>query len=79
MISKENSLSALYPNLAKEWHPTRNGNLTPDKLSADSQRIVWWRTTLVGDDGKVCLFDWASTVYNRTHLHMNCPMIPSSN
>ncbi len=30
------------PELAQEWHPTLNGDLTPDKVSAGSARKVWW-------------------------------------
>jgi len=28
-ISKDYSLLIKYPDIAKEWHPTKNGNLTP--------------------------------------------------
>lgn len=28
------------PDLAKEWHPTKNGNLTPCDVSASSGRKV---------------------------------------
>ena len=27
---EQNSLLALYPQIAEEWHPTKNGDLTPD-------------------------------------------------
>jgi len=30
------------PELCKEWHPTKNGSLTPDKISANSNKKVWW-------------------------------------
>jgi len=26
---RDNHLAALYPNIAAEWHPTKNGKLTP--------------------------------------------------
>lgn len=35
-------LSATHPELAAEWHPTRNGDLTPDTVTAGSDRLVWW-------------------------------------
>ena len=39
----ENSFAKIYPNIAKEWHPTKNGNLTPDKFSKGSGFYVWWK------------------------------------
>ena len=35
-------LSLKHPELAKEWHPKRNGNLTPDTVSVLSEDIAWW-------------------------------------
>ena len=40
---KEQSLLAINPELAKEWHPIKNGNLTPDMVFANSGKKVWWR------------------------------------
>jgi Probable Zinc-ribbon domain len=41
-INKTNSIESLYPKLAKEWHPTRNGSLKPSNVSRGSGRKVWW-------------------------------------
>jgi hypothetical protein len=38
-----NSLATLFPDIAGEWHPTKNGDLTPDQLVAGSERKVWWQ------------------------------------
>lgn len=38
-----NSFADLFPEPAKEWHPTRNGTLTPDQVCAASNKLVWWR------------------------------------
>ena len=40
---KNGSLLKMNPALASEWHPTRNGNLTPDMFSSGSNRKVWWK------------------------------------
>ena len=40
---KENSLAIKYPNIAKEWHPTKNGNLTPNSVSYASNKVFWWK------------------------------------
>ena len=39
---KNNSLQALYPEVAKRWHPTKNGNLTPDQVTARSGRYAYF-------------------------------------
>ena len=39
---KENSILTLYPKLAKEWHPTKNGNLMPKHTKPGSNKKVWW-------------------------------------
>ena len=36
------SLADLYPDLAKEWHPTENGTLTPDKVLPHSGIKATW-------------------------------------
>jgi hypothetical protein len=42
-VSITNSLATIDPNLAREWHPTRNGKLTAGDVTSASQRAVWWR------------------------------------
>ena len=41
-ISDENRLSVRHPEIAKEWHPTKNGDLKPDDYSYASLRKAWW-------------------------------------
>eukprot|EP00128_Syssomonas_multiformis_P009377 Colp12_sorted_trinity150504_noHs@10740 len=38
-----NSLLAKHPAVAAEWHPAKNGDLTPDDESHCSQTKVWWQ------------------------------------
>jgi predicted nucleic acid-binding Zn-ribbon protein len=38
-----NSFEDLHPDVAKEWHPTRNGTLTPSQVAAASNKVVWWQ------------------------------------
>ncbi|PKM51952.1 MAG: hypothetical protein CVV02_04900 [Firmicutes bacterium HGW-Firmicutes-7] len=42
-IKFENSLAFKNPNLAKDWHPTKNGNMKPDNVTASSAKKVWWQ------------------------------------
>jgi len=37
-----NDLATTHPKLAKEWHPTKNGNIKPDSLTAGSGKKIWW-------------------------------------
>lgn len=61
----ERSLLALYPNIAAEWHPTRNGDLKPSGVAAHSNRYVWWQ----------CVFghEWEAKINNRTSSLSACP------
>lgn len=38
----ENDLATLFPELARQWHPTKNGSLTPEQVLPGSHRMVWW-------------------------------------
>ena len=31
-----------YPHLVKEWHPTMNGELTPEQIASSSRNNAWW-------------------------------------
>ena len=62
----DRSLSYRYPDIADEWHPTKNGSLTPDKISFGSCHKVWWL-------GK-CGHEWQAIVSNRTRRGTGCPI-----
>ena len=51
------SLAEQYPELAKEWDYTRNGNLTPDQVTPSSRQSVYWKAA----DGHC----WQCSVFNR--------------
>ncbi len=57
--SKQNSLAATCPDIAKEWHPTKNGKLTPDEVTAGSGKIVWWQCTKNNEH------EWEALINNR--------------
>ena len=42
-IPGETDLGTLFPNLTREWHPIKNGSLTPDQVLPGSHQKVWWR------------------------------------
>lgn len=65
-LCKENCLETKFPEIAKEFHPTKNGNLTPKNIIAGSIKKVWW----------ICKenHEWTETVTNRTsNPDYNCP------
>lgn len=37
-----NDLATTRPDLAAEWHPTLNGDLTPESVTRSSGKKVWW-------------------------------------
>lgn len=39
----DKSLAATNPAVAAEWHPHRNGAVTPDQVDADHIMNAWWR------------------------------------
>jgi len=41
-LTKSNSLKYMYPTVASQWHPTKNGKLTPEKITAHSHKKAWW-------------------------------------
>jgi hypothetical protein len=38
----ETSLAATNPELARQWHPTKNGELTADQVRPNKRAKVWW-------------------------------------
>ena len=65
-VDKEfNSFGALYPDIAKEWHPSANGNLTPFEVTAGTAKSVFWLCS------KGHKYD--CSIYNRTKKGVGCP------
>lgn len=60
VVNAQNCLATLKPGLAKEWHPTKNGALTPGDVTPGSDKKVWW----------LCKRDktheWKALIRNRT-------------
>ncbi len=45
-IIRGTALSIAHPDVAKDWHPTKNGSLKPEDVKAKSEQRVWWRCHL---------------------------------
>jgi hypothetical protein len=57
------SFADLYPEVATQWHPTRNGDVTPDHVAAASNKLVWWQCARG--------HEWQATVVSRRE-HGRC-------
>jgi len=42
-VAEDNCLATKFPQVAKEWHPTKNKPLTPKDVTAHSNKRVWWK------------------------------------
>ena len=65
-VCEDNCLATLRKSIASEWHPTKNGQLTPNGVACGSHKKVWWLCERCGNT-------WKTTVANRTHLYHCCP------
>lgn len=64
-INHTNSLASLNPELASQWHPTKNGELTPNDVSCGSDFNAYWICELH--------HDWSATVQQRNKSGSGCP------
>jgi hypothetical protein len=59
-----NDLATLCPEIAEEWHPTRNSELLPTMVTKSSAKIVWWQHY---QDG--IMHEWPTAIANRTGVN----------
>ena len=74
-IPREKSLAAVRPDLLSEWHPTKNGDLTPYDVRPCSEKKVWWY--LPYDDpktGRHFDFEWQAYITHRAK-GIGCPYL----
>lgn len=65
IIEGINDLATKNPALAKEWHPTKNGNLMPSDVAGNSGKTIWW----ICEKGH----EWQATVDSRSQGR-GCPI-----
>jgi hypothetical protein len=67
-VNLESSLEVTHPEIAHQWHPTKNVNLLSSQITAGSSKKVWWK----------CIkgHEWLSPVKSRTHAK-GCPFCTS--
>lgn len=64
-LHEDNSLSTLYPHLAKEFHVQKNGILPTDIIGNASSKRYWW----ICSEGH----EWEAILGNRVRLSSGCP------
>lgn len=64
-VNHTNSLASLRPDIAKEWHPALNCDLTPHDVTCYKNTEAWW----LGE----CGHEWEAVISNRTNMKSNCP------
>jgi hypothetical protein len=60
-----NDLATSNPEIVPEWHPQKNGALTPEQVISGSDRIVWWQCALG--------HEWRASIENRVKKKQCCP------
>lgn len=65
-ITGVDDVATLYPDLAKQFHPTRNGELKLDRLKESSGKKVWW----ICEKGH----EWEAVINTRTKRGYGCPI-----
>ena len=56
-LSQSGSLAENNPEVAQEWHPTKNGELKPTNVTSSSNKRVWWMCLECGNE-------WQTSINN---------------
>ena len=75
-VHQSNCLSTTHPDLALEWHPIKNNNLTPEMFTRGAHQVVWW---LCKNDKS---HEWPASINSRTNIRESgkatgCPLCSS--
>lgn len=69
-MGKRLRLADVHPELASDWHPARNRDITPDDVSPSWRKPVWWRCN--------CGHAYQATVHARVR-GASCPLCIAAN
>lgn len=61
-----NDLATINPKLAGEWHPSKNGELTPYDVTSGSGKRVWWRCPIG--------HEYQARIHDRNSDNTQCPI-----
>ena len=60
MRVKNNNLLAKFPDIAKQWHSTKNKDIKPEDCTSGSEKKAWWQCDKSPDH------EWKAVIYSRT-------------
>ena len=66
VVTDSNNLAVEFPEIADQWHPSKNGDLTPEVVHKGSNKKAWWLC-------RECRHEWEATVSSRTGRRSGCP------
>ena len=68
-----NDLLTNHPDVAMEWHPTKNGEMTPSQVGQGTETVVWWQCSVEPRH------EWEAPVTRRTRVgrKSGCPYCAS--
>jgi very-short-patch-repair endonuclease len=70
-VLAEKSLAAIKPDIARQWHPTKNGEVRPNDVMSASGMKAWWMCE--------ANHEWESQIYSRTSSNQTgCPICSQS-
>ena len=61
-----NDLASQRPEIAKQWHPTKNEGLTAADVAIGSNKKAWWLCPVCGNE-------WRTDIASRTLNNTSCP------
>lgn len=65
-MAESDSVEAVAPYLAQQWHPTLNRGLRPSQVQVSRSRLVWW----LGP----CGHSWQESPSRRVRKGADCPV-----
>lgn len=68
ILSGFNDLATKNPELAKQWHASKNGDLTPADVFPSSNKTFWWKCL------KNELHEWEQSPNNQGKSKVGCPI-----
>jgi hypothetical protein len=67
-VAPSQSIVVTHPDIAAQWHPTRNGDLRPEQFTYGSHKEIWWQ----------CLrcrgHTWKARISSRTSMLTQCDL-----
>ncbi|TSC71182.1 MAG: hypothetical protein G01um101470_724 [Parcubacteria group bacterium Gr01-1014_70] len=66
IVTDWNCMATTHPELAMEFHPSKNGNLSPATLVAGTHKRLWWQC-------RKCGYEWQVVGNSRVRYKSGCP------